>query len=48
MTKGDPQYAVNFANAFSALQQTMPGDVCHATVQEVEALMKTRNFCEQR
>jgi len=48
MTKGDPQYAVNFANAFCALQQTMPGDVCHATVQEVEALMKTRNFCEQR
>jgi 2-dehydro-3-deoxygluconokinase len=40
LTTGDPQYAMNFGNAFCALHHTIPGDVCHASVSEVETLMK--------
>jgi 2-dehydro-3-deoxygluconokinase len=40
LTTGDPEYAMNFGNAFCALHHTIPGDVCHASVQEVELLMK--------
>jgi 2-dehydro-3-deoxygluconokinase len=41
LTRSDPQYAVDFANALCALAHTMPGDVAHATVAEVEALIES-------
>ncbi|MFH1676930.1 MAG: PfkB family carbohydrate kinase, partial [bacterium] len=36
----DLGYAVNLAAAFSALKQTIPGDVCTASKEETESLMK--------
>ncbi len=41
MLGGDPEYAVNLAAAFSAIKQTIPGDVCLASRAEAEALMKS-------
>jgi len=37
----DLQYAVNLAAAFSALKQTIPGDVCPVTRSQAEELMKS-------
>jgi 2-dehydro-3-deoxygluconokinase len=41
MIDGNPEYAVNLAAAFSAIKQSIPGDVCHAKRAEAEALMKS-------
>ncbi len=40
LTTGDPEYAMNFGNAFCALHHTVPGDVGHVSKEEVETLMK--------
>ncbi len=37
----DLQYAVDLAAAFSALKQTIPGDVCRASRAQTEELMKS-------
>jgi hypothetical protein len=39
---------MNFGNAFCALHHTIPGDVAHATKEEVESIMKTKDFREKR
>ena len=44
LARGDLQYAVEFANALCALDFTMPGDVAHVTVGEVEAIMNSRDY----
>ena len=41
MLDGDIDMALEMAAAFSALKQTIPGDVCLATMDEVEALIKS-------
>ena len=41
MLEGDMGNALEMAAAFSALKQTIPGDVCTATVDEVESLIKS-------
>lgn len=44
LVRGDLQYAVEFANAMCAVDFTMPGDVAHVTVREVEAIMNSRDY----
>jgi 2-dehydro-3-deoxygluconokinase len=44
LARGDLQYAVEFANAMCAADFTIPGDVAHLTVPEVEAIMNSRDF----
>ena len=44
LTRHDLQYAVEFANAMCAVDFTMPGDVAHVTVSEVEAIMNAREY----
>lgn len=44
LARRDLQYAVEFANALCALDFTMPGDVAHVTVSEVEAIMNSRDY----
>jgi 2-dehydro-3-deoxygluconokinase len=41
MLDGDIEQALEQAAAFSALKQTIPGDVCTATADEVESLIKS-------
>lgn len=41
MLEGDIGRALEMAAAFSAIKQTIPGDVCTATVDEVESLIKS-------
>jgi 2-dehydro-3-deoxygluconokinase len=41
MLDGDIEQALEKAAAFSALKQTIPGDVCTATADEVESLIKS-------
>jgi 2-dehydro-3-deoxygluconokinase len=48
LTSNDVEYALNFGNALCALHHTIPGDVAHVTVKEVEALLNTRDFREKR
>ena len=48
LTRGDVEYAMNFGNALCALHHTIPGDVAQVTAQEVESLMKARDFREKR
>ncbi len=48
LTQGDPEYAMNFGNAFCALHHTVEGDVTHVTKEEVEGIMKTKDFREKR
>ena len=48
LVQGDVEYAMNFGNAFCALHHTIPGDVAHATREEVESIMKTKDFREKR
>ncbi len=40
LEKDDPEYALRFGNAFSALAHSIPGDFNYATRQEVESLLK--------
>jgi 2-dehydro-3-deoxygluconokinase len=44
LARGDLQYAVDFANAMCAVDFTMPGDVAHVTVREVETIMNSRDY----
>jgi 2-dehydro-3-deoxygluconokinase len=37
---GDVEKAVRYGNAFSALKQTMWGDFCWATLDDVERLLQ--------
>jgi 2-dehydro-3-deoxygluconokinase len=48
LTDKDKQYTVDFAAAMCALDFTMPGDVAHVTVPEVEAVMRAGGFHVQR
>ncbi len=48
LTGKDMQYTVDFAAALCALDFTMPGDVAHVTVPEVEAVMQAKGFHVQR
>ncbi len=41
MLDGDIERALEMASAFSALKQTIPGDVCLATMDEVESIIKS-------
>ena len=41
MLDGKPEYAIDLAVAFSALKQTIPGDICLATREEADTLIKT-------
>lgn len=41
MLDGDIERALEMAAAFSALKQTIPGDVCLATMDEVESLIES-------
>jgi len=38
-SEGNIQYAADFGDAFCALHHTIPGDVCHVTVDEVRSIM---------
>lgn len=44
----DPEYAMNFGNAFCALHHTIPGDVCHVTVKEVEQILTSKDYRVKR
>jgi 2-dehydro-3-deoxygluconokinase len=44
----DMQYTVDFAAAMCASDFTIPGDVAHMTVAEVEAIMQARGFHVKR
>ena len=44
LSRGDLQYAVEFANAMCAVDFTIPGDVAHVTVEEIEAVMNSRDY----
>lgn len=48
LTTGNVEYAMNFGNAFCALKHTIPGDVAHASVKEVEAILSAKDFREKR
>jgi 2-dehydro-3-deoxygluconokinase len=41
MLEGDIPHALDMAAAFSAIKHSIPGDVCFATREEVEALIKS-------
>ncbi|HDS30309.1 MAG TPA: sugar kinase [Firmicutes bacterium] len=41
MLDGNPEYAIELASAFSAIKQTIPGDVCTASKADAEALIKS-------
>ncbi len=44
----DPEYSMNFGNAFCALHHTVQGDVCHVTPEEVEAIMDAKDYRVKR
>ncbi len=48
LTKQDRQYTVDFAAALCAADFTIPGDVAHVTVAEVEALMRAKGYHVRR
>jgi 2-dehydro-3-deoxygluconokinase len=48
LTKQDRQYTVDFAAALCAVDFTIPGDVAHVTVAEVETIMRAGGFHVRR